>query len=106
MKKFKCTVTITNEYEIELDENVLNDEFMKSYSEYFSNISTLEEVADILAWNRAVHKSDHIEGFGYVLQNGQVPWSIYNQEGKANKAININILSEGDDVEVEVVEKQ
>lgn len=29
MKKFKCTVTRTDEYEIEIDENIINEEWVR-----------------------------------------------------------------------------
>jgi len=103
MKKFKCEVITTNTYEIELDDNILNEEWMKDFSKYFFDVNNLEEVAEHLAWSRSVHKDSFIEGFGYYLQNGEKPYFI-GEDKTINTAVNINIKSEDKDVDVFIAE--
>ena len=103
MRKFKCEVITTNTYEIELDETILNEEWMNDFSQYFFDVGNLEEVAEHLAWSRSVHKDNHIEGIGYYLQNGKSPFFI-EEDKTINTAVNINIRSEDKDVEVDIIE--
>ena len=49
MKKFKCTVTRTDEYEIEIDENIINEEWMEHFRSYMYDFDSLSEHAEHLA---------------------------------------------------------
>ena len=49
MKKFKCTVTRTDEYEIEIDENIINEEWMEHFRSYMYGFDELSEHAEHLA---------------------------------------------------------
>lgn len=102
MKKFKVRVERVDEYEIEFDEDIINKEFMKNYSEFFSDIDTLEEHAENIAVFRARHGERFIEGYGNPLVNGKLPF----KEKDVEKGININVISEDDfyDMYVEVEE--
>ncbi len=109
MKKFKCTVTRVDEYEIEFDEEVINDEFIKEYAEYFADYETLEEHAENLAQYQARFGSAFMEGYGVVKKNGKIPYPYNTKEyeGKISKeelGINIKIISEDNDCDVEVEE--
>ncbi len=105
MKKFKVTVERTNEYEIEFDEDIINQEFMDSYKEFFSDINTLEEHAENIAVFRARFGERFIEGYGNPMVNGRLPWMV--EEKDAQKGINIKVISEDDfynmDIEVEEI---
>jgi len=46
MKRFKTTVTRTEEYIIELDENVLNEQWMDDFRHVFFDFYSLEEHAE------------------------------------------------------------
>ena len=104
MKKFKIKVERVDEYEIEFDENIINDEFIESYKKYFSDIDTLEEHAENIAIFRARFGERHIEGYGNVMVNGRLPFMV--KEEFVQKGINIKVISEDDfnDMYVEVEE--
>lgn len=103
MKKFECTVTREDKYIIELDENILDEEWMAHFRRYFYDCHNLNEHAEHIAQFRA-RFGDHnfIEGYGVPLVNGKKP--IFADENSINKAINIIIVSEDEDCEVEVEE--
>jgi hypothetical protein len=95
MKKFKCTVTRTDEYEIEIDDKVLNKEWMKNFRSTFYPFDTYAEHAEQIAQMRARSDSSFIEGYGTPLGA---------EKNSIERAININVLSEDDDCDVEVEE--
>lgn len=103
MKRFKTTVTRTDEYIIEIDENIINDEWMKHFERYFFDFDTYEEHAEQIAQMRARFGSSFIEGYGNILVDGNKSWRI-TDEKQVNNAINIIVKSEDDDCEVEVEE--
>lgn len=104
MRKFKVKVERVDEYEIEFDENIINEEFMESYKEYFSDIDTLEEHAENIAIFRARFGERHIEGYGNPMVNGRLPFMV--KEEDVQKGINIKVISEDDfnDMSVETEE--
>lgn len=117
MKKFKCTVTRTDEYEIEIDESIINEEWMEHFRSYMYNFNELSEHAEHLAQYQARLGSDYdfIEGYGYVKRDGELPYSHEDFDKNGNwlpeaerrqpaPGININIISEDDDCEVDVEE--
>lgn len=95
MKRFAVEVARTDNYIIEFDENVINEEWMAEYREYFTNLTTLEQHAENLAWNKAVNGDGFFEGYGNVCHNGKPPWHTDKQD-KVEKAINIKSVSEED----------
>lgn len=103
MKRFKTTVTRTDEYIIELDENIFDEEMMKEFKEVFYDFDTYEEHAEHLAQIRARMGEGFIEGYGEVLVNGKKPWYVIDED-KVNKGVNIVIKREDQDCEVEVEE--
>lgn len=94
MKRFKCVVTQEKEYIVELDENVLNDDYLKEFSDYFYDFNDLSDHAEYLAKFQAVHGDSFIEGYGDVLRNGKLPLSLSNKDIKAADGINIVIIDE------------
>ena len=117
MKKFRCTVTRTDEYIIELDEKVLDEEWMKNFAEYMYSFNTLEEHAEHIAQYQARLGSDYvfIEGYGYVKRNGELPYGSEDFDSKGNwlpedqrrqpaEGINIVIVNEDSDCEIETEE--
>jgi len=103
MKRFKCIVTRIDEYEIELDENIINEEWMEDYRKYFQDLYTLEELAHYLAQYQARFPSDEfIEGFGNVKRNGFL--SALSRNETPAPGINIKIISQDDDCDVDVEE--
>lgn len=100
MKKYKCEVIKTYEYEIEINENVWTAENLKKWSQVFSDVDNLEELAGILAEYKTWHKNgEFIEGFGVPYINGSAPY--VSNDDELSPDININIVNESDcDVDV------
>ena len=94
MRKFKVKVERIDEYEIEFDEDIINQEFMDSYKKFFSDIDTLKEHAENIAQFRARFGERFIEGYGNPMVNGRLPWMV--EEKDAQKGINIKVISEDD----------
>ena len=104
MKKFKCTVERSDEYIIEFDENIINEEYMNKYRKMFYNFTTFEEHAKNLAQFRSRFPDESfIEGYGCTLINGKDPrWN--NDKSFLEKGINIRIISEDQYCNVDVEE--
>ncbi|RXZ77975.1 hypothetical protein EBB07_28360 [Paenibacillaceae bacterium] len=102
MKRYLCKVQRTDEYIVELDESVLDEEWMKGYREYFADLHDLEEHAENIAQYRARFGERYIEGYGVPLNDGKKPWFANDKE--VNRAINIKIISEDSECEVDVSE--
>jgi hypothetical protein len=104
MKKFKCTVERTDEYIIEFDENVINDEFLKGFSGYIFHVEDLIDLAEHIAQFRARFGEGFIEGIGRPLEDGERP--AFANEKELIRAININVVSEDNDIYVAVKEEE
>jgi len=103
MKKFKCTVTRVDEYEIEIDETVINTEWMDDFKKHFYKIDDLEGHAEHIAQMRArTGPTDFIEGYGHVRINGHQ--YRHDTDKHIESGINISVISEDHDCEVEVEE--
>lgn len=104
MKRFKCTVTREDEYIIEIDENVFDEERLEHFREYFYDFDSLEEHAEHIAQFRArFGDHDFIEGYGIPLVNGKNP-RYDNDESSLEKGINIVVVSEDKYCDVDVEE--
>ncbi|MDO4801225.1 MAG: hypothetical protein Q4A15_03585 [Prevotellaceae bacterium] len=70
MKKFKVQVTRIDEYEIEIDETIINDEWIKHFESYMWPVDEDEphrELAEHIAQMRARFGSrQFMEGFGLM----------------------------------------
>jgi len=117
MRKFRCTVTRTDEFIIELDDNVLDEEWRKLFARHFYSFETLEEHAEHLAQFQARMGSEYvfIEGYGYVRRDGELPfgsedfdcegnWLPEDQRRQPAEGINIVIVSEDSDIEIDTEE--
>lgn len=102
MRKFKCVITRIDEYEIEFDENIINDEWIKEYKQTFYPFDNLADHAEHISQHRARFQEDFIEGYGVPLVNGKIPYGADPQD--VEKGINIRIISEDDDCDIEVTE--
>lgn len=104
MKKLKCVVTRTDEYEIEIDEAVINEDWMARFRESFYPYFDLEDHAKHLAQHQARFGSYHWpEGYGMVKIDGEFPFSR-DPNAYRNEAINIKVISEDNQCEVDVEE--
>lgn len=107
MKKFRVTVTREDIYEIEFDEEVYNEEFIRDFKEVFYPFDSLKEHAEHIALHRARFGQKFIEGYGIPFINGEKPLVYGDREEKqVAYGLNINIISEDDfyDMEIEVEE--
>lgn len=104
MKKFRCIVTRQDEYIIEIDENKIDEKWMKDFRGYMYDFRTLKEHAEHIAQHRARFGEDFIEGYGYPLVNGEVPFGAKIRGEKALDGINIKIIDEDDYPEVDIFE--
>ena len=94
MKRFKCTTIRTDEYIIEFDEDIFNDEWIKNFKRCFYGFDSLEEYAEHIAQFRARFERSFIEGYGIPLVNGKIPWDVNTDTDHIEKGINIVIESE------------
>lgn len=101
-RKFKVQVERNDEYIIELDDEVLNEEWQKHFNRYFYEFDGLEEHAEHLAQHKARFNQRFIEGYGNVLINGNSAHGTPPED--INLAVNITVISEDDDIDVWVSE--
>jgi hypothetical protein len=102
MKRFKCKVTRVDKYIIEFDEEKIDEEWMEAFRSYMYNFYDLEEHAEHIAQFRARFNQPYIEGYGVPLVDGEVP--PFANTDQIRDGINIKIISEDDDIEVDVIE--
>jgi len=107
MKNFKCKVTRVDEYEIEVDETKITEEWMKNFRSYMYNFIDIEDHVEHLAQLRARQGEGFYEGYGYVSVNGERPFAVSlseENESSYEDGINIKVIDEDDDIEVELEE--
>ena len=69
LKKFTVEVTRTDEYEIEIDTDVWNEELIKQFNDTIYESENDEDIAKHLAMSISSQgKGEWMEGFGYVKQ--------------------------------------
>lgn len=103
MKKFKVEVTTTNTYEIEIDENVLNEEWMQEFRKTFYSFNSLEEHAQQIAEQRvrnAQRTDTFLEGYGKV----RIKDYGFDSKSWDNpvEGITVTVIDEGEITETEV----
>ena len=117
MKKFRCVVTRVDEFVVELDETVLNEEFNKEFRESFYNFHDLEDHAKHMAQLQARFgdEEDFIEEYGYITRDGKLPFSFsdFQKDGSWKpeeerrhpfNGINIITLDNPEECDVEIKE--
>lgn len=103
MRKFNVVVTIIQEYEVEIDETLYDDEWKKGFEDTFWDLPNgLEDVAKNLATHKGLNNDIFQEGYGIIKVDGRNP-SFVNERPCA-KGLNIKIISENDDIDCEVNE--
>jgi len=101
-KRFKCTVERTEEYIIEFDDEIINQEWLDEFAETIYKIDSLKEHAEHLAQHRARFEQNFIEGYGVPLIDGEIPYTI--DKNNIQNGINIIIVSEDEMCDVDVEE--
>lgn len=105
IKRFEVEVVRTDKYIIEIDEDVIDEKWMEEFRGFFYDFHTLEEHAKHIAQYRARFgnfNAGFIEGYGTPLLNGKKSWSKKNEKAH-QPAINIQVVSEDNDIEVDIV---
>lgn len=96
IRRFSCTVRRESECLVEIDDQVINAEWLAEFEKSFYVMELgVESVARDLA-SYMMHSPDapFFEGFGYVPRNSKL--SIYAPEG-AQLAPGLNIITVGDE---------
>jgi hypothetical protein len=101
MAKFKCTVYREDQYEIEIDDNLINEDYLEAFREVFWDAYDLEDLAEHLAQFQArIAPADgFFEGFGYVKINNQFR---NPKKAKPSPEFSIKVIEE-DSCRVEVL---
>ncbi|MEI2465113.1 hypothetical protein [Niallia taxi] len=100
MKSYHCRVEKVDKYIVELDETVFTEEWMEAFRQVWFPYYTLEQHAEHISYMRSVYGMRDIEGYGIPLENGELPnWA---DEKDVNKAINIKVISEDDNIDIDV----
>ncbi|MDR6195939.1 hypothetical protein [Siphonobacter sp. SORGH_AS_0500] len=107
MKRYKVEVTRVDEYVIEIDETIINQEWISEFEKFFWDVNDLKDLASHLAIVQATEgkNSGMIEGFGHITRDGELPFSCedYDSNGvllpeeerrKAEPGFNIKIRYE------------
>lgn len=97
MKKFKVRVEQIKEYEIEIDENIVNEKFIDDFESHVFDLDSDIEcdgdkykgIAKLIIFNR-INETSH-EGIGYPLIYGK---DFFSYDGYTNKGINISKIDE------------
>lgn len=104
MRKFIVKVTTTKEFEIELNDEKITEEYLDSFESAFYPLDEEDDRIKSMAGDycrlRAKCGQCFIEGYGHVLERGKVPLSAKLNNDKPNDAINILDYYDDDDIEV------
>lgn len=115
MKKYNINVIRTDEYEIEIDENIWTAEALESWNSAFGGCDDLKALAQHLSLMLLRFGYERfLEGFGYVYvvnENG-VKLSQYERDDKGEwkivtdfaPGIKVRIIQEDDDYDCEIEE--
>ena len=108
MKKYKVTVEITKEYEIEIDETKITEEDLDGFEEVFYPLDEesdrYKSMANDYCRLRAMEGDGFIEGYGYVLENGKPSFGAKINNYKPNDAINLTSIDDEGDYDISVYE--
>ena len=105
MRKFKVVVTTTKEFEIELDDAKITEEELDGFESAFYPLDEEDDRIKSMAGDycrlRTKYGQGFIEGYGYVLEKGRIPFSAKIANEEPNDAINIVDYDDYEDVEVD-----
>lgn len=115
MKKYNVKPIRTDEYIIEIDENVWNEETLKDWGSVFFEVDSLQDIAEHLAFLLMRFGYERfLEGFGYVYT--QMPDGYkYTQFARDDNGdlkevtefangIKVTVICEDDDIDYETEE--
>lgn len=94
MKKFEIEITKTTTIEVEIDETIINEKWIKDFSEVIYEVKDLKNLAECVGMEYFEEESTYLENFGEVslkLENG-----TFLSE---NKSSGISIIEIADECE-------
>lgn len=103
IRKFRIEVTRTDEYIIEIDDEIYNNDWIADFEQTMYPLDDgIESIAKDIAQFRARVGKRFQEGYGCISENGCMTSSL-NQEDYA-EGIDITVESEDDDIQFDVDE--
>lgn len=106
MKKFQVQVTRIDEYEIEIDENIINDEWIKNFESYMWDVDEdwpHEDLAKHIGQMRARFGSHQfIEGFGYIPAEHE--YVLDKEKESLAEGFKMKVISEDEEIEIDARE--
>lgn len=108
MKKYKVTVEITKEFEIEINETKITKKALDGFEEVFYPLDEENDryasMANDYCRLRAMEGDRFIEGYGCVLEKGEIPFSAKIGGYKPNTGINLASFDDDGDYDITVFE--
>ena len=106
MQKFRVELTRTDEFEIEIDEEIFNEKELKNWSDVFHTVDNLQEFVVYLVELMARFGLENFhEGFGKLHRVNSAGKSLdYLDEGEYIKGILVKIISEDSQCETDCTE--
>lgn len=103
MAKFEITVHRTDTYEIEVDENIINDEWIKNFESYMWDVDEdcpHEDLAKHIGQMRARFGSHQfMEGFGYIPVENE--YASAKEEENQAQGFYMKVISEDEEIEID-----
>lgn len=104
MRKFIVKVTTTKEFQIELDDEKITEEYLDGWESTFHPLDEEDDRIESMAGDycrlRAELGQSFIEGYGFVLERGSIPFAARWNHEEPNDAINLLSCEKSVDVEV------
>ena len=107
MAKFEITVHRTDTYEIEVDENIINDEWIKNFESYMWDVDEdcpHEDLAKHIGQMRARFGSHQLEGFGIIPVEGE--YLTDKEKESLADGFMLKVVSEDDEIKIDAREIQ
>lgn len=106
MKKFNIRVIRVDEYDVEIDENIINDEWIEDFQHYMWKVDEDEPYHDLakhIALMRARFGSHQfMEGFGLINVVGE--YYTDKEKEMLSPGFKINVVDEENDVSFDITE--
>lgn len=100
-KRFKVEVTRIDEYIIEIDEDIYNEEWITEFERHFHPLDNgLESIAEDIAIFRARFGERFQEGYGRITEDSCI--NLLVEKDDYAEGLNIVIKIEDEDIEAEV----
>lgn len=103
MAKFEIKVHRTDTYEIEVDENIINDKWIKDFESYMWDVDEdcpHEDLAKYIGEMRARYGSYlSLEGFGWIPVEGEYLTDI--EKARSAQGFKMKVISEDQEIETE-----